>query len=128
MEGSRMNEDKGFRFVYDQRLGIELPQQDREWWEYSLQAQAEMIERWEAIKARIPDRIKELEKQIDEKHHEISREDDWERVCQLYEEYFAIASVINDLNIWAKVEPGLSHGAPEEVSGGLADEHTTREK
>ena len=123
-----MTDGKGFRFVFDERLGIQLPQHDREWWEYSLDEQAEMIQEWERIKSRIPDRILELERNIEDKHQEIGREDDWDRVCELYEEYFAIASVINDLNIWAKIEPGLSNGAPEEDGEGIVEEHTNREK
>ena len=126
-----MTAERGFRFVFDERLGIRLPETDRDWWLYSLDEQAEMIEEWERIKSRIPDRIKELEDDINAKHLEISEEDDWDRVCELYEQYFAIASVINDLNIWAKIEPGLTDKPPvegEEDGYGIADEHTNREK
>ncbi|WP_227874256.1 hypothetical protein [Tumebacillus algifaecis] len=117
---------KGWEFVFDERLGIALPQLERDWNLYSRADQERMIETWEKVKARIPDRVHELEAVINVNQLQVSQEDDWDTVCDLYAEIYRIASIINDLNIWKNVEQYLSH--QEEQSPGIAEEHTNREK
>lgn len=114
-------------FVLDERLGIRVPAFDREWTAYTHGEQSALIEEWERIKARIPDRIKVLEDEIYVLQLDAAQEEDWDRVCALYEELYRIASIINDLNIWNNLEPHTSsHEAS--IEPGIADEHTTREK
>lgn len=119
-----------YEFVYNDRLGIRIPVLHQEWVSYTTAEQEAMIAEWERISARIPDRIKELEADIEATQLEAAGEDDWDRFCALYEEIFRIASIINDLNIWAKNDPQTV--TPDELEaieaeGGLHQEHTNRE-
>lgn len=117
----------GYEFVHDARLGIPVPVLERDWLDYSLAEQEAMIVRWEAIRARIPDRVHELEAIINKHQLAVGQEDDWDRVCELYEEIYRIASIINDLNIWMSIEQHtMTHEEVEHL--GLAEEHATREK
>jgi hypothetical protein len=111
-----------YRFEYNDRLGIHLPYLDVEWEDLSADERNEMIARWEKIKARIPDRIMEIERLIDERQQRVSQEEDWETICMLYKEIYEYASIINDLHIWARVNQDFD---PEP---GIAEEHESREK
>ncbi|MBL0386517.1 hypothetical protein JJB07_07635 [Tumebacillus sp. ITR2] len=113
-----------FEFVFNERLGIQIPVQHHEWHEYTRAEQEDLIHRWESIRSRIPDRIKELEEIIEDRQLKIAVEDDWDRVVELYEDVFFIASVINDLNNWMRLEPSTT----DEEGHGLAEEHASREK
>ena len=120
-----------YEFVHNERLGIRIPVLHQDWVRYSKPEQEAMIAEWERIAARIPDRIKELESEIEAHQLDAAGEDDWDRFCALYEEIFRIASIINDLNIWAKNDPQTM--TPEELEAaeaeeGLHEEHTNREK
>ena len=53
-------------FVYDERLGIEVPYLEHEWGTYPLEVRSAILERWETIRGRIPDRILALERRIRE--------------------------------------------------------------
>jgi len=117
--------DQGFRFVHNERLGIKIPVLDREWYEYAKAEQEAMILQWEVIRSRIPDRIQELEAEINLLQAEASQEDDWDRVCELYEQLYTIASVINDLNIWHKNDPDTA--SRDEMEPEIAIEHQSRE-
>lgn len=118
----------GFEFVYDERLGIQIPVQHREWHEFSRAEQEAMIEQWEMLRSRIPDRVKQLEEVIEDRQLKIAVEDDWDRVVELYEDVFLMASVINDLNNWMRVETYTSDDGDHEDGHGIAEEHTSREK
>lgn len=122
-----MTQGQGYEFVYNDRLGIHLPVLHLDWIEYSKAEQEAMIEQWERIKSRIPDRVHELEAVINQLQLEASQEDDWDRVCSLYEELYRIASIINDLNIWEKVDQYTSSQDEAEETG-LAVEHQNREQ
>lgn len=99
-----------YRFEYDERLGIKLPHLLRDWETLPADERHAMIMEWEQIKARIPDRIMDLEKQIEAHQDKISKEEDWDTVCLLYGELYSIASIINDLHIWSRVNQDF---APE---------------
>ncbi len=118
---------KAWEFVLDERLGIHLPQLSLDWLLYSRDEQEVMIEEWERIKSRIPDRVHELEAVINEKQLAAAQEEDWDTVCDLYQEIFRVASIINDLNIWKNVEQYVSP-VFEAEGAGIAEEHTNREK
>lgn len=111
-----------YRFEYDERLGIRLPYMEVEWEELSAEERHDMILEWERIKARIPDRIMDIEREIDKKQERASQEEDWDTVCKLYEQIYALASVINDLHIWARVNQDF------DTSPGISEEHGSREK
>ncbi len=93
-----------YAFVYDERLGIKLPSLALDWEEYSDEERAEILLIWEEIRAKIPDRIILLEKVIDEKQRQLSQEENFDRSCRLNSEIAELASVINDLNIWFRVQ------------------------
>lgn len=92
------------RFRYDERLGIRLPDLDENWEDLDPEERHRMILEWEQIRARIPDRIMELEKEIYQRQELIGKEEDWDKICRLYGEIYSIASTINDLQIWSRVE------------------------
>lgn len=92
-----------YRFEYDERLGIKLPHLMQEWEDMHAEERQAMIMEWEQIKAKIPDRIMELEKQIEVRQEKVAKENDWDTIVILYGEIYSLASVINDLHIWSRV-------------------------
>jgi hypothetical protein len=58
----------------------------------------------EEIRATIPDRIIQLEAIIIEKQKQMFEEENFARSCELNSEIHELASVINDLNIWFRVQ------------------------
>ncbi|ANB57726.1 hypothetical protein GFC29_2042 [Anoxybacillus sp. B7M1] len=95
-------------FIHDQRLGISLPSLDKEWEEYSEKEQHEILLEWEKIRGTIPDRIAELEQIINHKQEQLSDENNFTRSCQLNFEIAELASVINDLWIWYRMNQTVS--------------------
>jgi hypothetical protein len=95
-------------FIYDERLGIPLPKLEKEWEDYSEDEQHAILLRWENIRGTIPDRIAELEKIINEKQDQLSDENDFERSCRLNSEIAELASIINDLWIWYRMNQTVS--------------------
>lgn len=93
-----------YQFILDERLGIRLPMLDLEWEAYTNEERADMLLEWEEIRATIPDRILQLESVIIEKTRQMSEEDDFARSCELNSEIHELASIINDLNIWFRVQ------------------------
>lgn len=93
------------RFVYDPRLGIPLPRLERDWESYSTAEQAEVVMRWEQIRSAIPDKIAELEQRIREKLDRLAREEDFPTCCRINEEISELAGIINELNLWYRVQP-----------------------
>lgn len=91
-------------FTYDDRLGIHRPDLNKEWEDYSADERSDILLEWEEIRARIPDRIIQLEAVINQKQDQLSEEEDFVRSCELNSEIAELASVINDLNIWFRVE------------------------
>ncbi len=51
-------------FIEDKRLGIRLPHLDKPWEDYSPNEQEAILLEWETIRGLIPDRIAELEREI----------------------------------------------------------------
>ncbi|GGG15524.1 hypothetical protein [Paenibacillus abyssi] len=90
-------------FKWNERLEIELPVLELEWEAYRLEERAAILEYWEAIRGRIPDRIMKLERVINKKQALLFEEDDFERSCQLNSEIAELASRINDLHIWYRI-------------------------
>jgi len=91
-------------FILDERLGIRLPALEMEWEAYSREERADILLEWEEIRATIPDRIIRIEAVIIEKTKQMSEEENFIRSCQLNSEIHELASVINDLNIWFRVQ------------------------
>jgi len=93
-----------YQFVLDDRLGIPLPALSYDWHEYTSQERADILLAWEEIRSRIPDRIIQLEKIINQKQAQLFEEEDFIVSCQLNSDIAELASIINDLNIWFRVQ------------------------
>ncbi|WP_412679575.1 hypothetical protein [Brevibacillus choshinensis] len=75
-----------------------------EWEAYSTDERADILLEWEEIRATIPDKIIRIETVIIEKTRQMSEEENFIRSCELNSEIHELASVINDLNIWFRVQ------------------------
>ncbi len=89
-----------YRFLYDERLGIRLPQLDDKWEKYSRETKEDILLEWEKIRGMIPDRIRAIEKQIERKQQLLGQEENFERSCEINHDISELASVINDLWLW----------------------------
>ncbi|PLS14838.1 hypothetical protein CVD28_25270 [Bacillus sp. M6-12] len=95
-------------FSFNDRLGIAVPVFDREWGEYSKDTQQNILIKWEKIRGTIPDRIKDLERIINEKQSLLSNEGNFEISCRLNTEIAEHASTINELWLWYRVNQTVS--------------------
>ncbi|MCV9888849.1 hypothetical protein [Metabacillus halosaccharovorans] len=96
-------------FTYDQRLKIKVPQLTKSWTAYNLQTQNKILTEWERIRGSIPDRIGELEAEINNKQEALNIEEDFNRSCELNHEISELASIINDLWIWFRTTQRISN-------------------
>ena len=95
------------QFAYSDRHGIALPSPEKDWDELALECQAAILSRWETIRGKIPDRIRDLEDAIREKQQLLFEEDDFAQSCLINGDIADLASRINDLNIWFRVQQEL---------------------
>ncbi|HHY72725.1 MAG TPA: hypothetical protein GX497_05790 [Bacillus bacterium] len=94
-------------FQMDDRLGILLPLLNKEWHQYSAVEQQTIVAAWENSRGHIPDRIKELETTINVKQSKLDIEEDFVCSCQLNSEISELASIINDLWIWYRMNQNV---------------------
>ncbi|USG63716.1 hypothetical protein NDK47_16205 [Brevibacillus ruminantium] len=99
-----VSEPLRYQFVYNERMGIQLPDLPLAWEEYTPTERADILLEWEEIRSTIPDRIIKLEATINEKQSQLSEEENFPRCCELNSEIHELASIINDLNIWFRVQ------------------------
>ncbi|PWV99668.1 hypothetical protein DFQ01_11341 [Paenibacillus cellulosilyticus] len=92
-----------YRFVWNNRLGISLPVLDHDWDDYAESERVHIVEQWETIRGTIPDRIIALEQQIQTRQAQLYEEDDFEVSCSLNYDIAELASRINDLHIWYRI-------------------------
>ncbi|MFD2613257.1 hypothetical protein [Paenibacillus gansuensis] len=92
-----------YRFIWNERMGIRLPVLDMEWEEYSETERHSILAEWEDIRGRIPSRIMELEQCIIARQNQLYDEADFTRSCELNWEIADLASRINDLHLWYRV-------------------------
>lgn len=90
-------------FNLDKKLGIKIPHFEKDWDVYTMEEQLNIIRLWEHERAKIPDRIKEIEHEIIEKQ-ELMYDMDFDEYCNLHKEIVDMASAINDLNIWFRTD------------------------
>jgi hypothetical protein len=95
-------------FSFDDRLGIQLPDLTMELADFSIETQEKILLYWEQVRGSIPDRIGELEIQINQKQALLSNESNFPRSCQLNTEIAELASIINDLWLWYRANEVLS--------------------
>lgn len=90
-------------FVSDERLRIMVPNVHKSFEQYDKKEQEEILLQWEQIRGKIPDRIKELEVEINKKQAKLNEEENFEASCILNAEIAELASIINELWIWYRV-------------------------
>jgi hypothetical protein len=95
-------------FIFDERLGIKTPKLQKPWSSYTNEEQAYILLQWEKTRGRIPDRIRELEKQINMHQDQLSVEENFERSCHLNYQISSLASIINDLWLWYRLNQQIS--------------------
>lgn len=94
-------------FTFDPRLKIDVPCLSEEWSAYDPQTQEAILLEWERIRGAIPERIGEIEKEIEELQSSLGQEEDFEESCRLNSEISERASQINDLWIWYRTTPEM---------------------
>lgn len=95
-------------FSQNERLGIPIPNLQRDWDDYGEETQEAILFYWETIRGSIPDRIAELEVMINKKQTQLSDEADFGRSCQLNSEIAELASIINDLWLWYRTNQDIT--------------------
>jgi hypothetical protein len=94
-------------FVYNKRLGIPIPELWEDWESYPISVREQIVDEWEQIRGRIPERIFELEKIINYKQSQLNVEEDFPHACKLNSEIAECASTINDLHLWYRANQEL---------------------
>lgn len=92
-----------YTFLYDERLGIDVPHLSNEWHVYSVAERIAIVSKWEHIRGSIPDKIKALEGEINTKQARLNDEDNFAASCELNAQIAELASRINDLHLWFRV-------------------------
>ncbi|WP_442595465.1 hypothetical protein [Neobacillus sp. D3-1R] len=98
-------------FRLDTRLGILVPHLVNEWEHYDQEKRENILFQWEKIRGAIPDRIADLEQEINEKQNALSDESNFLKSCQLNSEISELASIINDLWLWYRTHQDITHKA-----------------
>lgn len=102
-------------FLYNERLGISLPQLYVNWEELDTESQAKILKDWENIRGQIPDKVKQIEEMINHTLAALTIETDFNRSCELNLEMAELASIINDLWIWFRVDPSVTNAKVEKM-------------
>ncbi|MDM5190309.1 radical SAM protein [Bacillus sp. DX4.1] len=97
-------------FTYDAHLEIEVPELQEDWEEIPKNTQHAILLKWEQIRGKIPDRIKDLEHSINQKQYKLNNEENFEISCRLNSEIADLASIINDLWLWYRLTQNISDG------------------
>jgi hypothetical protein len=92
-----------YAFRWNERLEIELPVLISDWEHYSAQERMNILEKWEIIRGSIPDRVFAFERLINLKQEQLNTEEDFEMSCRLNSDIADLASRINDLHIWYRI-------------------------
>ncbi|WEK55402.1 MAG: hypothetical protein P0Y55_04915 [Candidatus Cohnella colombiensis] len=88
------------QFMFNERLGIRIPNFTEDWERIGLQDQTALLEEWEMIRGTIPEHVIRFERQIRVKQDQLFEEDDFVASCSLNSDIADLASRINDLHIW----------------------------
>jgi hypothetical protein len=96
------------KFIYDSRLGIEVPNLKIPWEQLTVEIQCETLAKWEGVRGNIPDRIKQIEESINYLQNELYQESNFQLSCQINSQIAELASIINDLWIWYRKDEEIS--------------------
>lgn len=105
-------------FKRSARLRIELPDFPAPFEEMPRSEQEEILLEWARIKAQIPDQVKYFEKEIGVLLDDIHHEENWDIVTKHFQQITDYASRINELNLWARVDPDLHRNAYSTTTDG----------
>ncbi|MBX6351797.1 MAG: hypothetical protein IRZ10_00570 [Thermoflavifilum sp.] len=94
-------------FRFDERLGIECPAFDPPFESLPRPIQEAALAYWEKVRSGIPDRIQSFETRINALLARIQETDDWDEITRCFDEISDLATRIQDLNLWARVDPSL---------------------
>jgi hypothetical protein len=94
-------------FIFNERLAIPIPELIGGWESYPIKIREQIVDEWEQIRGRIPERIFELEKIINLKQNLLNVEENFPLACQLNSEIAEYASIINDLHLWYRANQDL---------------------
>lgn len=97
-------------FIWDERLGIRIPVLGKEWEQYARGEQERILVEWEMIRGSIPDRIKAIEEDLMGLQEQLNIEPDFLQSCRLNSDIAELASRINELNLWYRVNQELGAG------------------
>ncbi|MFC5405673.1 hypothetical protein [Cohnella soli] len=100
------------QFLYSERHGIWLPHLTEDWETLATDRQIAVLGRWEMIRGTIPDRIFAFEASIREKQQQLFEEEDFAHSCRINDDISDLASRINDLNIWFRIQQELGGDKP----------------
>lgn len=108
-KGTSMGEKQWLerQFAWNERLGISVPALGQDWETMTPRQQMIVLERWELVRGRIPDRIMRLEEKIRIRQDALSLEEDFASSCRLNGDIAELASRINDLHIWFRTQQDL---------------------
>ncbi|SEA48562.1 hypothetical protein SAMN05421743_10564 [Thalassobacillus cyri] len=95
-------------FTYDPRLHLSIPDLPRPFYTFTQREQALILAVWENHRGEIPDKIKKLEKDIENCLARLNNEEDFEASCRLNDRISQLASMINDLWIWYRTNPVIT--------------------
>ena len=98
------------QFIYDERLGIRLPQLSRDWADYAQDEQERILGEWEQIRGNIPERIKQMEAIINERQAQLNVEPVFREAVRLNSEIADYASRINDLHLLFRIDQQVEAG------------------
>lgn len=94
-------------FVYEERLGIEVPHLQKDWHDYSRAERTSILEKWELMRGRIPELIADFEAKIKNLNELLFQEEDWDKSVELLQQTSDFASRITDLNILFRTHPDI---------------------
>lgn len=94
-------------FEYDNRLGIAVPQFTKPLEDLPYQEQIQVMLHWEKERGKIPDRIAELEKEINVLQDLLYEESHFDTSCELNSNISSLASTINDLWLWYRADESV---------------------
>ncbi len=92
------------------RLGIALPSLDKPLDRYPLGTQHQILLHWEKIRGTIPERITQVEQEINLQQALLNQESDIEKSSVINYQIAELASIINDLQIWYRFHSSSTRG------------------
>lgn len=94
-------------FIYDERLGISIPDLNLEWDEYTKGEQQQILVNWENIREASRTASRNWNPPLTESSFG-SPTSDFAKSCQLNSEIAELASIINDLWLWYRANQGVT--------------------